>query len=406
MINRLKEEISFKLGNEIQNRGDCELLSNQILNETGEFVSYNTLRRFFTIDQKTVSPRVSTLDILARYVGYQSFGHFISVDPQHRFFQQNLEIAEIVHYDDTSLISTHYKRICKNQRQVIDFLIYLICDYIYRGKHQSLIEILDTLSVDSSRFSYDEKLYIGNRVGLSLRNSHFRLKAASPLFRNSILNEFVFEIFVDYSSLNGYYSKFISTKPVSHTQRIFKYSLKQFKAYLNNKTPLPIRKFISRAVNEDLHPILKGRLLSLELIVPHIQTAHILDAPVPNTIDFWYEPMVASIITSDFRFFQVIDREISQHYSVRNYRSNHYFNVFFLTRTCYYYQTGQTDQARHNLSLINTDEMRLSYKEFLSFFYHLVAWKLNHDPIHRRYTNFFAQRLNYPKFNQTFIENY
>ena len=47
MVQNLLIEVSKVSGIEIHTRGDCELLSALILEETDQLVSYNTLRRLF-----------------------------------------------------------------------------------------------------------------------------------------------------------------------------------------------------------------------------------------------------------------------------------------------------------------------------------------------------------------------
>ena len=71
MIGLLKEEVERKLGTEIRRRGECQLLSDAILQEQGETLNYNTLRRFFGVDKKSnVIPSRNTLDILSVFLGY------------------------------------------------------------------------------------------------------------------------------------------------------------------------------------------------------------------------------------------------------------------------------------------------------------------------------------------------
>ena len=47
MIEELLQKVEDAARIRVGNRGDCELLSELILVETDEFVSYNTLRRLF-----------------------------------------------------------------------------------------------------------------------------------------------------------------------------------------------------------------------------------------------------------------------------------------------------------------------------------------------------------------------
>ena len=80
VLNLLLTTVVQRAGFPIQGRGDCEVLSDLILERTDEFVSYNTLRRMFGLAQP-VKPRRQTLDVLAAFVGYRDYQ---SSAPLHR----------------------------------------------------------------------------------------------------------------------------------------------------------------------------------------------------------------------------------------------------------------------------------------------------------------------------------
>ena len=59
-----------KSGNDIRLSRDCELLALDIESVTGEHIGVNTMKRLlgFIADERT--PRTTTLDVIARYLGY------------------------------------------------------------------------------------------------------------------------------------------------------------------------------------------------------------------------------------------------------------------------------------------------------------------------------------------------
>jgi hypothetical protein len=71
----LKSEIQTKIGFKIKSRGDCELLSNIILETIDKSIIYNTLSRMFVVSKET-KPNSNTLNILSEYLGYKSYVHF------------------------------------------------------------------------------------------------------------------------------------------------------------------------------------------------------------------------------------------------------------------------------------------------------------------------------------------
>lgn len=58
---------------------DFEWLSNK-LDEMGEGVSVTTLKRCWGYVDVPMMPRLHTLDVLARYLGYQNFKHFVDAN--------------------------------------------------------------------------------------------------------------------------------------------------------------------------------------------------------------------------------------------------------------------------------------------------------------------------------------
>ena len=63
MIDILKKEIEKKIGKKVTNRGDCELVSNVILETLEEEISYSTIRRLYGLVNET-KPNNKTLDKL------------------------------------------------------------------------------------------------------------------------------------------------------------------------------------------------------------------------------------------------------------------------------------------------------------------------------------------------------
>jgi hypothetical protein len=72
-----REEVQKHFGRPIVNRRDCEELSVLIFEQTGQLISYNTLRRFFDLAGKTKTTISQTsLNILANYCGYEHYFQF------------------------------------------------------------------------------------------------------------------------------------------------------------------------------------------------------------------------------------------------------------------------------------------------------------------------------------------
>jgi len=84
--------------------------------------------------------RVSTQDVLARNVGHESLGHFISVNPQHQFFRQYLHNFKMIDSDNEGLITAHFKPIQKNINEIINlYFTSSYYEYILERKPLTMI---------------------------------------------------------------------------------------------------------------------------------------------------------------------------------------------------------------------------------------------------------------------------
>lgn len=69
IIENLKKDIKLKIGRSLDAPADFDFLSMQIKMELHEYISPTTLKRFFNYITSDVKPRVSTMSLLARFVG-------------------------------------------------------------------------------------------------------------------------------------------------------------------------------------------------------------------------------------------------------------------------------------------------------------------------------------------------
>lgn len=405
MIDQLKEQIFFKIGKEIVNRGDCEHLSRLIEIDTGEYLNYNTLRRFFNIDKQTFKPRTSTLDILSKYIGYLSFDHFSSFKPQRVYFDQNLKMYGVLNDFDPEQLSAFFNDLDANYNLRLTFVIQVCRHGLLSNQITELCAALDLMHPDVKSFSYDEMLIIGNSVGLMFRKISFTKKEWKCMLTNAFFNEYVFEIFVDYSSLNAYYFSFIKHKPFDDKQRYFKLELMILYHFLNKE--LPPRKLLANdpVKSDGLNPILHGRMLCKHL---YLGTANLemIKAMESLKIEHLYEPMVATILSSNFIWFDFIHGKLNHLLKGKYFRNIHYFQVYLLMKACFYYKSNEIDKAAMLLNEMNLEDFRFSYRELLSFFYYLLDYKLNNNNDSRMQAEYLSQKLRYPRFNEGYIRSY
>lgn len=76
LLPKLKEMIEKKFGESVHYSFQCYALQKSIEEATGELLSISTLKRIFGFATSNHLPRLSTLDILASYVGYPDYCSF------------------------------------------------------------------------------------------------------------------------------------------------------------------------------------------------------------------------------------------------------------------------------------------------------------------------------------------
>ena len=77
-IAALRDSIEQAIDRKLQTPKDFDLLSGRIYARVGELLSRNTLRRVWGKIDEDREPRLSTLSILARFIGYSDFNTFIT----------------------------------------------------------------------------------------------------------------------------------------------------------------------------------------------------------------------------------------------------------------------------------------------------------------------------------------
>lgn len=77
-MNNIATEIEVALGRNIKTTKDFEFLRQLIYNRLHEVIGHNTLKRIWGIVDDNVKPRTSTLDILAKFLGYKDWNSYSS----------------------------------------------------------------------------------------------------------------------------------------------------------------------------------------------------------------------------------------------------------------------------------------------------------------------------------------
>ena len=114
----LLEKVEERYGRRVNTSTDFEALSVTIERETGEFISASTLKRLWGYVTLQPSPRVATLDVLARYAGAPSFSAFckgLKTDPSFEsgFFTTRFIVSDELSEGDTVTVGWAPNRLVK-----------------------------------------------------------------------------------------------------------------------------------------------------------------------------------------------------------------------------------------------------------------------------------------------------
>lgn len=412
LIDILKREIEKKIGKKVTNRGDCELVSNVILETFEVEISYSTIRRLYGLVSGT-KPNNKTLNTLAKFIGYKNYIHF----SQNYSYKQKIDLTEIIYKtvseNDSEEIINLVNKTKNSSEDFISMAIILIRELWHNENYNLINRIFRLKALNFNSFSYYELLKLGNSIGLLIRK---KSKIEPILLNNINFLECVFLIFVDYSSLNSYYGdslEIIKKKNLRYDITLFSSALLEFRTFLNNKNVNKITFKASKT--KRLHPILSGRLLSLKLIDEDSnKTLELLNTHYKsllirgNIIDYYYELFTTTILLKNVEIMSFLISRINL--NVEFYHQKTHLNSFYLMSLFYYKLTGDIENETKFLKSFKLSDSRDSYKEFINlihliYLYSSTTTSANQKKIKARYLNL-SEKLNYSYFSEDFLLKY
>ena len=412
MIDILKKQIEQKIGTEITSRGDCEMISNAILQTLDVSISYNTIRRLFGLASHT-KPNKKTLDILSQFVGYKNYFHFSQNAPFKEKTELQRDIYKILYQEDKEALIELINNKKVNQQNYASFIAQFSRELLHTKSYDNLNELYRHRGLNYKTFTYSELLYIGNSIGLIIRKQELYNE---KLFFNTNFLHCVYLTFVDYSSLNGYYgawAKKILQKKTSKEIKIFTSAVLEFRKFLNNKSINPNEGNL--LYTNDLNPILCSRLLALKLIKANeTETAEILNryytihSKKENLTDYSFELLTTSILTKNLHVMKFLIQKISL--TAKFYYQKSHLNSYYLMCVFYYKIIGDKKHEAKYSTLFSLDECRYSYEEFISLLYQIYLYSSAKNPsrktkIKKKYIQL-SEKLKYPYFSENYLMDY
>ena len=145
-IRLLKRQIEISVAKTPVSPKDFEELRERIFALTGSLVSPTTLKRLWGYLEENISPRVYTLSILARFVGFRDWEHFCSyVDNQTTETESNPVMARHINVA---------KDLCKGDTVILRWLPDRVCKVVYKGELTfEIIESVNTRLMAGQEFT-------------------------------------------------------------------------------------------------------------------------------------------------------------------------------------------------------------------------------------------------------------
>jgi hypothetical protein len=412
MIDKLKYRVEEKIGCKITNRGDCQLLSNAILDVVGVDISYNTIRRLYDLAPRT-KPNKRTLDALAMFIGYKNYVQF--TQDYDIIGKQNStnKIYKLIYAADKRQILKTIEKTKNSQEDFTEFITLLVRELFHDKNYGLIDEIFKLNALQYQNFTYSELLHIGNCIGLIIRKQEF---SDMRLINNTNFLHCVYLTFVDYSSLNGYYGQWANHifKQKHHDEiRIFCSAIIELRKFLNNER---INFHQEELIySNQLNPILCSRLLSLTILkndkinidelLGNYFKAH---SKKSNLTDFSFELFTTSILIKNVALMAFLIEKLN--FKIEYYYQKSHRNSYYLMCGFYYKLTKQKRKEKEYMSLFNLEECRYSYEEFITVFYliysfHNTTIEADKREFKERYFKA-VKNLDYAYFNESFLTHY
>jgi len=409
MQNILKRKTELTAGFKITNRGDCETLSELILEKTSNKLSYNLLRRFFGLSSY-MKPKKATLDTLAKFNGYKNYTDFVLQNPYQNYWTIKDKLYSIINSDQKEILNFIDDLNIKN-KDSIDILISLCRELIHFKRFNVLNEVFKANIFNFNAFAYEEVLHFGNSVGILFRNVK---NINEDLLLNINFLNFVYSIFVDYSYLSGYYGiwcEFVSKNSSDIQMRCFAFSILQLKNYIELK-PVSFND-LSNIDYTNFHPILRGRIVSIKILCEQNFEDLKLENNITNNLqkdivwDFLFEPIFLAILTKDFLFMRKII------HILKNKKSPHQFNHTkhqkkYELMLLFYEKWKNKDFVLDEKNNIKNDFLaEYSYQEMISIFITIIFYHTQKNKSYHlnKYIEM-TEKIGYPIFSKEYLLTY
>jgi len=411
MLNILKKKTFERLGFKINNLGSAIQLSNIILEEKDEFISYNTIRRLFKIVKTNENPSKKTLDIISRFNGYNNYNHFIKTFKYENKWKLQNDIYEILNKMDLDLLIHFIRKNLRAKEDHVTIVIQVLRELFLQKRYYELYKALEIEELKIENLTYDEVAHIGNGIGLLLRKIKLEDDVIKTLLKVKNYQDLVYTMFVDYANLNKYYLSHIKIfKTIKSADYLiaFTESLENLHCYLNLKKTIhhDIR------LKENYHPILKSRIIAQNIlnknknIIQKLEQYYLQQNNPKLPIEYFYELIMTAMISQNFEVIKWIIKKVE-----KNIEENYIYHIrhvqhYIIMKSFYFASVEDEIQFKKNMKQFAIEATSTSYKEMLKVFILVSQYQFANDhdkfELKKEYKKL-SKKLGYTLFDENYL---
>ena len=382
MIKELLIEVEKVSGLTIQTRGDCEFLSSLILQETDQFISYNTLRRLFGL-ARAGKPRRQTLDTLAQFCGFKNYSEYCGAQPKLNRWKQRERLYNVIADKSTPGVIAFFNEL-ENDLMKLELLLVVLREAYISSNDHLIMALLDSDAYQLQSQPYTYQIHVAIAMGLAIREQP--LEKHAKLLSQPRVVDAVFLRLIDYSALNGYYGQWISMlsrKKTSNECQVFIACLRRFIAFLNRQKIEPLE-FESQNLRA-LPPPLRGRIFAMQTLEPNPLPFDSIWFQLFNSLDkadlelsAFIEPSTFAILSGNQSLTAWLLEKVEINESTLQQFQLHDLHVHFLLQAMHAIFDGQMKKAEFWMSRFDENELRRpSFAAMLMFPIRRVEAELN-----------------------------
>lgn len=383
-LSELLTDLRKKSKINILNSSDLNFLAEDILYKTNSKISFNTLRRLYGFLPKTKTSK-KTLDILSKYLGFQSYSSYLNNKNLYDDWYFKMKILRIQEKRNapTDKEITFLQTALENNINII-----MVCDFvgnlIETKKKQTLILFFKNLKYHSILDGNKMKLAITATYSFYKLSDNNRIELYKQLIHIDSFRYCIPFYFIDYSHLNGYYSKIlqaIKELKKNETEVLFvdlMLNLKEYYSNKNNKT-LQIKKPKNK---NDINPVLLGRyfgwlILADQKLKPELKKEinSYLKKGDPKLLLIEIVPSL--ILTEEFNYLEtIIDLYYEAIFERDRWTAEGQGFNFLIGLANVNIFNNNLKGAKINLNFIDTEKIEASYRDYLTLFLNLSWLKI------------------------------